>query len=164
LGGHVLLTDLPSITKSILTTNIVQNSNGDVYSDKTTQGPWYGAKKIGINGGTAACMSLDWTEPLEIHENNPLHTNYIFATDTVWLTDLLVPFVNTVCNILIEGIHRPVCYLAFKDRHSGLTETFTQVQKLVDKFEAKGCTVTKIPFDCEETSKNHVYCITAKYI
>jgi len=158
IGAHVLLTDLPSITHSILTTNVSQNSSGEISPEN--QSAWNGAKSIGIQGGSAATMSIDWTVPLQSQnsDNNPIMTDYVVAVDTIWLTELLEPLVKTICTIL-EGPRNPECYIAFKDRYGG-TEIFAEVSHLVRLFKERGCVVTEIQMTGKEQDpenlKKHV--------
>jgi len=109
---------------------------------------------ITTRGGTAAAMSLDWFKPIESQIPTLLHTNFetshffecevILASDTVWLRELLIPFVETV-SALLQLSHNAVCYLAYKDR-SKATESsvFVNHGMLVTAFAENGCNIQQV--------------------
>jgi hypothetical protein len=61
-------------------------------------------------------MSLDWTVDLtsQITTNDPAGAEVIIAVETVWLKELIKPFVSTFVSLLAK--HNKVGYFGFLDR------------------------------------------------
>jgi len=142
-GGHVLLTDLPVIVEAALIPNITRNEN-----TKEKCNLWPGASSVGTNGGTCATIGLDWFKPIESQvpvqsqsSVNFFDCDIILASDTVWLADLLDPFVNTV-NGILQASRNAVCYLAYKDRST--SSVFVNLSTLVSAFSGRGLQIQKI--------------------
>jgi len=100
-------------------------------------------------------MALDWTESVSAQLNGVdiLECDYVVAVDTVWLTDLLEPFVRTMSTIL-ESPRRPIGILSFKDRYTG-TDTFTPVTNVKKQFESRGFSFERSEVNLKEDSEYH---------
>jgi len=159
LGSHVLMTDLPAVTNSILTINFNKNSvplavDNAIY--------WKHSKLVGNKEGSAAILALDWSQPIQnqIKDQDILLCDYVVAVDTVWLTDLLEPFVRTMSSIL-ESPRNPIGILSFKDRYSG-TDTFTPVENVRRQFENRGFDIEKygeFNEESEDRLQKHIYLV-----
>ena len=156
LGAHVLITDLQSVVTEMIEPNILRNSAGN----SQVSSSWRGAHTIGVRGGTAAAMNLDWTQDIscQSHINNPLESDLLIAADTVWLKSLIVPFATTVASILAprrinteelpsgEVSRGPAyCFLAFQERSHPGSETFAGTTELLDALRAANCSVELLP-------------------
>uniref|UniRef100_A0A6B2LF36 Uncharacterized protein n=1 Tax=Arcella intermedia TaxID=1963864 RepID=A0A6B2LF36_9EUKA len=165
-GGHVLMTDVASIASSILQFNLDRNTSTGEGKEGNGEG-WHGSVPVGAQGGSAAVMALDWTASLESQSilNNPLETDFVIATDTVWLANLVDHFVGTVRKIL-GGPRQPVCLLAFQDRYDAGTDVFAALQTLTRKFNELQCTVQEVPLSLPQPptlyhpDKKHILQIT----
>jgi hypothetical protein len=73
-------------------------------------GGWSNAAAIGALGGSVTVAPLDWTIPIEEQLRDggpdPRHADVILAAETVWLEELVEPFVGTVVEIL-TGMAEP---------------------------------------------------------
>lgn len=80
------------------------------------QEAWKGSRTLGTNGGSIVAMPLDWTVELssQITENDPREAEIIMAVETVWLKELIVPFVTTFVSLLKGG--EKTGYFVFLDR------------------------------------------------
>lgn len=97
-------------------------------------------------------MSLDWTEDLvsQISANDPREASVIIAVETVWLKELIKPFVTTFVNLLRSGQDK-IGYFVFLDRYERkaspfqqfrskeTSTTFASTKELFGEFAAQGC-------------------------
>ena len=99
-----------------------------------------GAHIVGI--GSVAPMTLDWCKPLEEQcsgqANDPREADVILAVETVWLCELIQPFVQTVTAIM-KGPKRPECIFINGERATAQSKAFARMQEVMDAFEAVGC-------------------------
>jgi hypothetical protein len=141
LGAHVLATDLPSVVHGILALNQRVNAAPDAQTASPSD-TWSGAVRIaGRAGGTLACTPLDWTVPIDAQVsggNDPRETDFIIACETVWLKELIAPFVDTTVALLSAPRH-PRCLMAYRDRGKASSECFAVVGELVHAFAERGC-------------------------
>lgn len=49
-------------------------------------------------------------------DNDPSDSEVIIAVETVWLKELIVPFVTTFVSLLREGVPNKTGYFVFLDR------------------------------------------------
>ena len=135
-GGHVLLTDVPSVVECTLGPN-VEASGPPHHADPQQLGGWREARRVGP--GSAAAQPLDWWKPIEEQrgENDPREAEVVVAAECVWLRELIEPFVKTVL-ALLRGPQRPRCVLAFRDRSTETSETFSSLKLVVGAFETAG--------------------------
>lgn len=157
LGGHVLLTDLTFLVEDVLRRNIKQNENvsrteqlnvNEISTKNSTDAccAWPGSLCVG--SGSATTQALDWTKSIDVQSpsddnmlyHDPRRAEIILAAECVWLRDLVLPFVNTVIQ-LMHGQYRPKCILSFRDRSDDSLEdgAFAGVKEVVQEFEVRGC-------------------------
>ena len=155
-GGHVLLTDVPSVVENTLGPNVEGSgppcaTGGAVKGPGSGSGPsevadaaeadtlsgWREARRVGQ--GSAATQPLDWWKPIDqqLGANDPRDAEVIIAAECVWLRELIPPFVQTVVSLLRQP-HRPVCVLAFRDRSTETSETFSSLSCVLSAFEGAG--------------------------
>ncbi|KAK3263562.1 hypothetical protein CYMTET_27645 [Cymbomonas tetramitiformis] len=144
-GSHVLLTDLPQVTEGMLIKNIEKNSGGEFQGIGSAEdsGAWRNAATIGL--GSAAPLSLDWRKSIQdqVAENDPRTAELILAVETVWLIELIEPFVNTTV-ALMHGTKNPPCYFLNGERAKATSETFASMQQVATAFEDAGCVVRQL--------------------
>lgn len=107
--------------------------------------PWAGATPIGLLGGTCVAQELDWVRPVR-EQAAPLDfadADIILAAETVWLKELIEPFVVTVVSLL-SSPKRPPCYLSYHNRGTEQSVTFATTGELLDSLRAHGCAVDLI--------------------
>eukprot|EP00240_Pyramimonas_obovata_P015864 CAMPEP_0118923200 /NCGR_PEP_ID=MMETSP1169-20130426/1816_1 /TAXON_ID=36882 /ORGANISM="Pyramimonas obovata, Strain CCMP722" /LENGTH=292 /DNA_ID=CAMNT_0006864153 /DNA_START=241 /DNA_END=1118 /DNA_ORIENTATION=+ len=170
MGAHVLQTDLPSVVYGALIPNIIQNTANappQPLADSTNRGEsgdatagdnrslspdkWRGARALG--GGLVAAMALDWREPIGQQQsvasedfggaNDPLEAEVILAVETVWLIDLIRPFVDTAVAVM-RGSRRPRCYFINGERAQADSKSFAKMADVIAAFEASGCSTRQI--------------------
>lgn len=125
MGAHVLQTDLPSVVDGSLRPNIVRNQDSTDACTRTTTyandepaagTPWPGGVRVGR--GSAVAAAIDWRKPLVAGgcgaaagagAVDPSHAEFILCVESIWLAELIEPFVTTVTTIM-RGPHRPKCY------------------------------------------------------
>lgn len=175
LGGHVLLTDLTFLVEDVLRRNIKQNENvsrndelnqqleaNEISTKNGTEDccAWPGSLCVG--DGSAATQALDWTKSIDVqapsddkmlYHCDPRRAEIIIAAECVWLRDLVLPFVNTVIE-LMHGQYQPKCILSFRDRSDDSLEdgAFAGVKEVVKAFEERGCiqrTIHQVPTEDE---------------
>ena len=132
-GAHVLMTDVRPVVEDILQLNIDNNNTSttaeqDAAVDKGEEeeeeereekeeeeeeevsGPWPKAKCIcDSTRGTASCMPLNWVKDTQQQCSalEAWNTDMIIAAETIWLKELVDPFVNTICTLLdLANSHR----------------------------------------------------------
>ncbi|GAX78079.1 hypothetical protein CEUSTIGMA_g5521.t1 [Chlamydomonas eustigma] len=176
-GAHVLMTDLPSVVHGILADNVKRNADQrsqnawsseqsppfdgqrgnveaehPVTADSYNRAPksWASSAFIGKRGGSAACMPLDWSEPLLSQVENATRnlqqdvskTEALIACDVVWLKELLHPFRDTVIGILRLCAPATPFFLTFIDRAKGTgTGNFSSRDEVAALFSDMGCHV-----------------------
>mmetsp|Transcript_70568 Transcript_70568/g.106761 ORF Transcript_70568/g.106761 Transcript_70568/m.106761 type:complete len:454 (+) Transcript_70568:45-1406(+) len=155
LGGHVLLTDVPTVVENALEPNIGRNSGALTLSATsspagTASSPWPDARSIGR--GTVACAPFDWRRVQRCHsgadveyENEnaiPLSTpvNVILAVECLWLKDLLKPFVAASLALLSNPAAASMNTATTGSDHdddSASTATMTPVMYMCSRERAK---------------------------
>lgn len=92
--------------------------------------------------GSTVAMAMDWCKPLDVQcldrHNDPRHADVILAVETVWLAELIHPFVSMAAAIL-RGPNRPRCYFINGERATESSKTFARMSQVMDAFEAEGC-------------------------
>jgi tRNA (guanine9-N1)-methyltransferase len=163
-GAHVLVTDVPAVVATTLAANVQANAGAGVGAQNgaypsgaaEAEAPavgraWRGAVKVGT--GSIAAQALNWLGPLEeqMHPNDAREAEVVLAAECVWLRDLVEPFVATVAGLL----HSPpsssavagasacgpprVCLMAFRDRATDTSATFSNAAEVIRAFERAGC-------------------------
>ena len=163
-GAHVLVTDVPAVVATTLAANVQANAGAGVGAQNSAypsgaleaEAPavgraWRGAVKVGT--GSIAAQALNWLGPLEeqMHPNDAREAEVVLAAECVWLRDLVEPFVATVAGLL----HSPpsssavagasacgpprVCLMAFRDRATDTSATFSNAAEVIRAFERAGC-------------------------
>ena len=94
-----------------------------------------------------AAMALDWREPIGSQRqlasadfggaNDPLDAEVILAVETVWLIDLIRPFVDTAVAAM-RGGRRPRCYFLNGERAQADSKSFAKMADVIAAFEAAG--------------------------
>mmetsp|Transcript_28622 Transcript_28622/g.39545 ORF Transcript_28622/g.39545 Transcript_28622/m.39545 type:complete len:310 (-) Transcript_28622:88-1017(-) len=153
VGAHVMQTDLSAVVHGALGPNlarnivvpasqdvVVQNQSGNVRGDLGTLQPsqnWEGATRLGE--GSVALMPLDWCKPNFISSNVDLtDADIILAIETVWLSELIQPFVSVVVSLL-KGKRQTICYFINGERATETSTTFAKMSDVLSAFEAEGC-------------------------
>eukprot|EP01134_Creolimax_fragrantissima_P004916 CFRG4916T1 len=145
LGAHVLVTDLESVVLGAIEPNLKKNANvledNDVVNNVSSSIGWTGSVPVG--DGYVAAMALDWAIDVasQVKDNDPRDADIILAADTVWLRELIHPFVATAV-ALMSGPRRANLYLAFRDRSSETSTVFAGSTELFDCFRENKCDVT----------------------
>ena len=119
LGGRVTLTDLPSLVEHSLKIDVELNSRPSAKDSKY----W----KIGR--GRVECDTLDWTLPVP---DRFAHYDIALAADTIWLKDLLEPFVRTASSLSSE------LWLAYLERAGENSKLFVKKQNVDDTLAQYG--------------------------
>eukprot|EP01127_Copromyxa_protea_P022187 TRINITY_DN7863_c0_g1_i1.p1 TRINITY_DN7863_c0_g1~~TRINITY_DN7863_c0_g1_i1.p1 ORF type:complete len:263 (-),score=52.91 TRINITY_DN7863_c0_g1_i1:36-803(-) len=137
LGAHMLCTDLPTVVTGIMNTNVTSNSKE---LDVQNKG-WNSARSVGLNGGSIATMPIDWTVDLanQVTTNDPRDADFVIAVETVWLKELIKPFVTTFKSLLKKD---KAGYFAFLDRSKETSTTFASTSELFGEFTAQNCVFT----------------------
>lgn len=167
VGGHVLLTDLPSVVDESLRPNILRNKSQSASGNVDVDAPtWPESVAVGKRGGSAACAALDWNASVSVQCAPQLvdflSVDVILAAETVWLKELVAPFVSTVLQLL-KGPKNPTCLMSFCARAKTQSEVFVQVEDLIESFRSAGCSVSVIhsaPSPKEPSKTVFVYRIT----
>ena len=131
VGAHVLQTDLPSVVDGSLRPNIVRNKDSttaaaaaassactttDADDEPAAGTPWPGCVRIGR--GSAVAAAIDWRKPMVAGgsgaaagagEADPTQAEFVLCVESIWLAELIEPFVTTVTTIM-RGPHRPACF------------------------------------------------------
>ena len=95
-GGHVLMTDVASMTEESLAPNVRANvaAGGGCPS-------WTGSDSA-VSSGSAAAQALDWLLPLEAqrHPVDVFAAEIVLAAECAWLEELVDPSVATLAALL----------------------------------------------------------------
>ena len=157
VGASVLLTDVPSVVTSTLSDNVAANHRDAlVLAPPPTTSPagshrWEDAGSVGA--GSAAAQPLDWTVPLaqQTAPHDPREADVVLAAECVWLRDLVPPFVQTVC-ALLSSPRRPRCVMAFRERATAQSTTFSSAREVLGAFTEAGCEVVALgDYDAPES-------------
>jgi predicted nicotinamide N-methyase len=159
LGGHVLLTDVPSVT-DLLRHNVKLNSVAKACADcaaapaKSAAGRdesvgrqcqmWANCSRIGA--GSAVVAALDWSKVADCSAeqlNNPLDADVVIACEVLWLAELVLPFVTTLATIL-RGHRRPCCLMTFTHRGTAASTVFTTKEAVVACLQSHGCCIEEV--------------------
>jgi predicted nicotinamide N-methyase len=159
LGGHVLLTDVPSVT-DLLRHNVELNSVAQACAGsaaapaKSAAGQddsvgsqcqmWASCSRIGA--GSAAVAALDWAKDVtDASEqlNNPLDADVVIACEVLWLAELVLPFVTTLATIL-HGHRAPCCLMTFTHRGTAASTVFTTKEAVVACLQSHGCCIEEM--------------------
>eukprot|EP00043_Microstomoeca_roanoka_P010732 m.101788 g.101788 ORF g.101788 m.101788 type:complete len:381 (+) comp14987_c0_seq1:108-1250(+) len=171
LGAHVLMTDVRPVVEDILTINTHRNQDqeGSDASDSharknedmesqiakaqavTASAPWLNSVCISQKTqGTATCMTLDWTRDLDAQATSilPWDADLILAAETIWLKELIDPFVNTVKGLLdraaASGRYQTQCLLCYTNRGKSTSSTFAVTDEVLKCFQERGCSVARV--------------------
>ena len=127
-GGHVLLTDLPTLVENAVIPNLYQNSTQNNASDNTH---WKDA--IPIGKGWASAQPLDWTKPLSAeHDDTMENIDFIIASDCVWLTSMFHALMDTVVAIF-ERSPNATFLLSFQQRNTTTSSSmFTSIDSILE--------------------------------
>lgn len=159
-GARVVCTDLTPIVDGILAKNI----DGNRKSASADESPesWLNGKPVGDVGGTLAALSLDWTLPLDPQLPGAFDCDHVLAAETVWLEELIVPFVETFVALLHRSSSRKG-FFEFLDRSVTDTNVFTSIDKLFAEFQTRGCACKKVYSKSSQKLKGklaHVFVIS----
>jgi len=101
---------------------------------------WHSARGLGWNSGTVSVMALDWTieTDLQVKENDPFNSQIIVAAETVWLKQIVDPFVTTFVSLLSRGEPKEG-YFVFIDRSTPSSLEFSSSSEVLEAFKARGC-------------------------
>ena len=145
MGANVLLTDLPSVVEDSLLTSIAHNSER-VYGHVVGIGnPWHKeAQRVG--NGTCYATALDWEKSIT---ENSAETGFefcnklevILSSESVWLKELIKPFVSTFSELLKHRDSPVVGYMCTRDRTSHTSKYFANPNEVVHALESNGCKV-----------------------
>ncbi|KNC79037.1 hypothetical protein SARC_08563 [Sphaeroforma arctica JP610] len=143
LGANVLVTDLEAVVMGSILPNIIYNENENSTTDintPTSSSAWQGSRRVGE--GSVSAMSLDWMTDvaLQVIDNDPRDADLILAADTVWLCELIEPFVTT-CVTLMKGPKNPPLYMTFRDRSTDKSTVFAGSDELFECFRRNNCEV-----------------------
>lgn len=156
LGSHVLLTDLPAVVAGSLRSNIQRNGTVPLSvppaeaasaAQPSLPSPWPGSLPIGQRGGSAAAAALDWCAALEPQARRqqfgPAEADIILAAETVWLKELIVPFVQTVAAIMASrrAAGRPpsLCLWCYRNRGRDTSAHFANTEEVVTAVNDCNC-------------------------
>lgn len=178
LGARVLLTDLPPVVTDVLAPNIARNAASATTSATApatalAATAWVagcgGGVAVGSQGGAASCLALDWTRSVEAQCSGSAawdvtQTEVILAAETVWLQELVEPFVATVTALMrfcsqssgSGSCKRPACLLVFRERAVASSETFASAKALLDCFAAHNVFPTTILEQPSAQSSEHM--------
>jgi len=170
LGAHVLLTDLKTVTEGIIIPNIHRNE--DKTSTTTLPPPsWTGSVRVGH--GTVVAQPLDWTKDIALQTipNDPREAEVIIAADTIFLLDILEPFVQTLATLLRGrekdtynsnkivdqaggtnhggdthhlGDRKRIAYFAYIDRSKPGSKSFASLEVVTAALAAAGIVTTEL--------------------
>eukprot|EP00055_Hartaetosiga_balthica_P008926 m.34410 g.34410 ORF g.34410 m.34410 type:complete len:338 (+) comp6530_c0_seq1:84-1097(+) len=173
IGAHVLMSDVPSVAQDVLKLNIEKNghvpeklryscSNNNSNSGDKNQAnsnivlelPWRTSMWVGSRGGSAGYMALDWTVDLDKQNEdgnfNPWDVDMLVAAETVWLKELVQPYVQTVVSLMkrkreaSNGSSDLECVMCYTNRGTEESSTFAMTQELLDCFAEHDCTTTAL--------------------
>lgn len=130
-GGHVLLTDLPTLVENAVIPNLLRNATENNTGDDTH---WKDA--IPIGKGWASALPLDWTKPLSAEKDTMKNIDFIIASDCVWLTSMCHALLDTITAIF-EMSPNATCLLSFQQRNTTTTSSnsssmFTSIDSILE--------------------------------
>eukprot|EP00730_Choanoeca_flexa_P011620 TRINITY_DN27299_c0_g1_i1.p1 TRINITY_DN27299_c0_g1~~TRINITY_DN27299_c0_g1_i1.p1 ORF type:complete len:273 (+),score=30.34 TRINITY_DN27299_c0_g1_i1:153-971(+) len=156
--SHVAMTDVPAIVDEMTRMNIAANANQDASLPSADSMAWPGSTAVG--NGSATASPLDWTVPSSqqlVGGCDPADCDLIIGAETVWLKELIEPYVTTVVGVLRR--HRKQyessrgaaiqCYMCYRNRGTETSETFATTAELLACFQQHGCQVDVV---CEGDS------------
>ncbi|EDQ92459.1 uncharacterized protein MONBRDRAFT_5028 [Monosiga brevicollis MX1] len=158
LGARTLLTDVKSVVREMLDMNIARNSayGTDAPESKAPDGSaqcsWPGPATCAVGHGWAAARPLDWTVSLEkqfpLQEGHPADADVLIGAETVWLKELIEPYVVTVVALLEAHRQRHgtemACYMCYRNRGTQTSTTFATTEELMAALRERGCVVTTV--------------------
>eukprot|EP01104_Vermistella_antarctica_P002436 TRINITY_DN12679_c0_g1_i1.p2 TRINITY_DN12679_c0_g1~~TRINITY_DN12679_c0_g1_i1.p2 ORF type:complete len:277 (+),score=46.33 TRINITY_DN12679_c0_g1_i1:117-947(+) len=139
IGAHVVMTDMDAVVSGLLNENMRSNF-----------------EKV---GGRVATAGLDWLRSVDdqfptplkdeprtnesfLASSDPRLAEVVLAADTCWLKELLLPFVTTLCSVMLgssDGSRPDYALLAFRDRSTSTSETFVTTAELLAALGERGC-------------------------
>jgi predicted nicotinamide N-methyase len=96
LGSTVLLTDVECVVPSLVN-NITLNATSTLNHDQKSLND---CEWTAIGTGHARAQTLDWTREIKRYPIDPFDFQVIVATDTTWLRDLSLSFIQTLDTLL----------------------------------------------------------------
>ena len=137
-GGHVLMTDVASMTEESLAPNVRANvaAGGGCPS-------WTGSDSA-VSSGSAAAQALDWLLPLEAqrHPVDVFAAEIVLAAECAWLEELVDPFVATLAALLAPR-RASVCIFAFRERARASSTCFVSGEEVLRRLGRAGCDVRR---------------------
>lgn len=150
LGGHVLLTDVPTVVENGITPNLEANANIEAELSPVA---WEGACTIGQ--GSAAATEYDWRSLPKHKETyldadadwpvlNPLsrEADVVIAAECLWLKSLLEPFVEASYALLSNP--KTVMFMSTRERAKEGSEMFVSPVMAIEALRERGCHVEVI--------------------
>lgn len=169
VGGHVLMTDLPTLVDYSLCPNIFVNTAKGNLSTENNDGcqsppTWLGSDVSAIHNGWASATALDWTRPVQdqLTTRQTDEVQIIVSCDCVWLVSMLDGLLDSVEAIFNASTHDDISFLmSFQRRdskESNNSSMFTTVEKVLSAVDLKGWNLTclawrPIVVKCENDSK-----------
>lgn len=148
-GGHVLLTDLPTLVEHSVRPNLERNRNIDTDVKQTECADWlkFQGAAVQIGTGWAATTAIDWKEPLDkqLSHTQSQEVDLIVASDCVFLVEMLQALLSTVSEIFHQSAARqPALILSFQRRDAkdgDDSKSFTTVNRVIAEVKARGWTI-----------------------
>ena len=155
-GGHVLLTDLPTLVENSVAPNLgrIQSTFASVLSSSSTSttleeptATWLGPPGVSIGRGWASTASLDWSESVanQISTKQSEQVDLIVASDCVFLVEMLQLLLSTAAALFeISASRRPSLILSFQRRDAqegDNSQSFTTVNRVVREVKARNWSI-----------------------
>ena len=147
--AHVMMTDVPAIVDEMLSMNLCDNATSDTVACAVAS-PAAWPQSHAVGEGTASCASLDWTVPLSEQTIQAADCDYLIGAETVWLKELIEPYVATVTDVLqqhrqhYEGVRGSplTCLMCYRNRGTESSQSFATTSELLECFRQHGCRVS----------------------
>lgn len=161
-GGHVLLTDLPTLVENSVKANLERNksqaSNDENATTATTSTcpawlKWQGDNAVRIGKGWAATTAINWKEPLldqQLAVEQCQSIDLIIASDCVFLVEMLEALLATAATIFAQAQHNrgnrrpPSLMISFQRRDSkdgDNSKSFTTVNRVIAEVKARNWSI-----------------------
>lgn len=130
-GGHVLVTDLPTLVTNAILPNQQRNQKDSAASLSC---PVWLSGAVPMGRGWLGATPLDWTKSVheQLSEEQRQDLDLILASDCVWLVSMLDAILDTVSCLFLES-PRASFLLSFQKRDvHGESALFTTVESIVD--------------------------------
>ena len=159
-GGHVLLTDLPTLVEHSVKPNLERNKNSQANLSSNDEDiaaaaltcpawlKWQSDTAVRIGTGWAATTTIDWKEPLvdqQLPAEQCRSIDLIVASDCVFLVEMLESLLAVVANIFAQAQERkPALMLSFQRRDAkdgDNSKSFTTVNRVIAEVKARGWSI-----------------------